>query len=124
MVTASLCAAWVPDAVAASRDRGPTATSSASKVRRCGISGKERRLGASYVLKLRVRRYSCRSGERVVRSYHRCRKASRRNRCTKRIRRFRCRERRLRSASTQYDARVTCRRAGKRLVSFDYTQFR
>lgn len=90
---------------------------------RCDVSGKERRLGATYVTRLAVTGVSCGSGERVVRAFHRCRRSrgGRGSRCT-RVDGWRCRERRLRAASTQYDARVGCRR-GSRRVDHDYTQF-
>jgi hypothetical protein len=94
----------------------------AQSLRRCDISGKERRLGATYVTSLLVRGVGCRSAERVVRSYHRCRRRSGGRRCTRVVRRYRCRQRQLRSAPTQFDARVTCRR-GSRRIRFDFTQF-
>jgi hypothetical protein len=101
-------------------DAGPTATPAGGGLQRCDISGRERRLGATYVTSLFVRGVGCRSAERVVRSYHACRRRS--GRCRSRVRRYRCSERRLRSGPTQYDARVTCRR-GSRRIRHDYTQF-
>jgi hypothetical protein len=92
---------------------------------RCNISGKERRLGPTYVTSLSTTRVSCRTAERVVRAFHRCRRARTRGprgRCRRRVSGYRCSERVLRSAPTQFDSRVTCRR-GSRRVTHAYTQF-
>lgn len=104
---------------ASAGDAGPQATAAALK--RCGISGRERRLGATYVTSLSVTGVSCAYAERVVRAFHRCR---RRNggadgRC-RGVLRFRCSERRT-SSPVQYDSRTSCRRGGDRVV-FRYTQ--
>ena len=39
----------------------------------CNISGKERKLGATYVTALKVRTVTCGKAEKVVKAYHRCR---------------------------------------------------
>ena len=39
----------------------------------CNISGKERKLGTTYVLSLTVKGVSCKTGESFVKSFHRCR---------------------------------------------------
>ena len=92
-------------------------------LRRCSVAGKERTFGASYVTSLHRQRTTCRNAERVVRSFHRCRRRAggADGRCTRRVRLYRCRETRRRGA-TQYDARVSCRR-GVRLIVHRYTQF-
>jgi hypothetical protein len=91
---------------------------------RCNISGKERRLGATYVTRLTVHDVGCRSAERVVRAFHACRRSNggADGRCRSRVRGYRCSDRRLRSSSTQFDARATCRR-GDRKITHQYTQF-
>jgi len=104
---------------AADGDAGPQAAAAALK--RCDISGRERRLGATYVTSLSASGVSCSYAERLVRAFHRCR---RRNggadgRC-RRVLRFRCSERRT-SSPVQYDSRTSCRRGGDRVV-FRYTQ--
>jgi hypothetical protein len=97
----------------------------AQALARCDISGKERRLGATCVTSLSTARVSCRTAERVVRSFHRCRRArttGARGRCRRAVARYRCGERVLRSGPTQFDSRVTCRR-GSRRITHAYTQF-
>src|SRR5919201_6107628 len=63
----------------------------------CDISGKERHLGPTYVTSLKVKGVSCRTGERVVRRYYKCRLKSggRRGRCHSRVMGFSCHEKRL-----------------------------
>jgi hypothetical protein len=115
---AVLAIALVPPAAAAAPD-------ASALLGRCSVAGKERRLGPTYVTALSTSRVSCRSGERVVRSFHRCRRAGRtgsRGRCRRSVSGYRCSERVLRRASTQFDSRVTCRR-GSRRVTHEYTQF-
>ena len=99
--------------------------SAAPALARCDVSGKERRFGPTYVTSLSTARVSCRTAEGVVRSFHRCRRAARtgpRGRCRRTVSRYRCSERVLRSAPTQFDSRVTCRR-GARRITHEYTQF-
>ena len=118
LVVEVLALALVPPAAAA-------APGSASTLARCSIAGKERRLGPTYVTSLSTTRVSCRTGERVVRAFHRCRRAGRtgsRGRCRRAVLRYRCSERVLRRARTQFDSRVVCRR-GSRRVTHGYTQF-
>ena len=92
---------------------------------RCDVSGKERRFGPTYVTAISTARVSCRTAETVVRAFHRCRRAGRtgsRGRCRRSVARYRCSERVLRTAPTQFDSRVTCRR-GARRITHEYTQF-
>jgi hypothetical protein len=100
-----------------------SAATSASAATRCSLSGKERRLGPTYTTSLAVTGVSCATGERLVRAYYRCRvrNGGRKGRCRTRVLGFRCTETRE-SISTQFDARVTCRRGDDR-VRHDYTQF-
>jgi hypothetical protein len=113
----AIAATTAPPALAGSD--GPTASAAA----RCSLSGKERKLGPTYVTSLSVTRVSCATGERIVKDYYRCRvrDGGRKGRCDSRIRGFRCTEKRE-SISTQFDARVSCRK-GKARVRHDYTQF-
>jgi hypothetical protein len=113
----AIAATTAPQALAG--PDGPTASAAA----RCSLSGKERKLGPTYVTALSVTRVSCRTGEKVVKDYYRCRvrDGGRKGSCHKRIRGFRCTEKRE-SISTQFDARVSCRK-GKARVRHDYTQF-
>ena len=99
------------------------ATPSQAALRRCSVAGKERALGATYVTSLLVQSMSCRRGEQLVRAFHRCRRRSggADGRCP-RFEGLRCSEQRPRRAPTQYDARVQCRRGGRR-VHHSYTQF-
>ena len=112
---AAAALACLPAAPAAAS--GPTASAAAT----CSISGKERKLGATYVTSLRTTRVSCRGAESLVKSFNRCRRSrgGADGRCP-RIRRYRCSERRS-TAPTQFDSRTTCRR-GSRSVRFTYTQ--
>ena len=101
-----------------------TAAPAQAELRRCSLAGKERRLGATYVTSLKVSGISCRSAEDVVKAFHRCRRANggADGRCTRQVSGFKCTESRFNKISTQYDARVSCRRTGKR-IDFTYTQF-
>jgi hypothetical protein len=88
----------------------------------CNISGQQRSLGASYVTSLSVRHTSCSKGKAVVRAYHACRQAHGwKGKCGHRVKGFRCRRHIQASSPVQYDAKVTCRRGGKR-VTHTYTQ--
>jgi hypothetical protein len=113
-----LLAAWAGGTAAGRPSASTTAT------RHCDISGQERKLGPTYVTSLRVRGVGCRTGKRVVRGYYRCRVRSggRRGRCHSSVLGFSCSEHRIQSISTEFDARVTCRRGAAR-VWHDYTQF-
>lgn len=90
----------------------------------CNISGKERKLGPTYVTSLSVSGVSCGTGERVVKAYHRCRFSAggKKGRCTRKVSGYSCSERRGDAIPTQFDARVTCKRGSKR-VTHSYTQF-
>jgi hypothetical protein len=99
---------------------------SASASRNCPLSFKQQQSfpPASYVTSLRVFSTSCRKGKKVIRAYHRCRKAhgGRNGRCPNRVQRFRCREgKREAVPGVQYNAKVVCRRGARKIVS-TYTQ--
>jgi hypothetical protein len=89
----------------------------------CSLDGKERSLGPTYTTSLRVRRTTCKTGYAVVRAFDACRKRhGKAGHCGHRVKRYSCSERRFNRISTQYDAKVTCRRGGRRVI-FAYTQF-
>ena len=72
--------------------------------------------GDGYFTSLSVSGVSCATGRDVARAYYRCRiKKGIRGRCTTRVLRFSCTERRE-AISTQFEARVTCKRGSKRVV--------
>ncbi len=104
-------------ALAAPAAADPTAQAA----RTCSVSGKERRLGATYVTSVRAYGLSCRSALSLVRDFHRCRRSrgGADGRCP-RVNGYRCSESRT-SSPTQYDSRATCRRSGRRVVQ-RYTQ--
>jgi hypothetical protein len=96
----------------------------ASQARTCSLSTYDQRhLGATYVLQLTVRNYTCSNGKKLVKAYHACR---RRNGGAdgfcRSVNRFKCSERRFNKTRTEYDSRVTCTR-GSRVVKHVYTQF-
>lgn len=95
---------------------GPTAEAS----RNCPMSQNQQQSfpPAAYVTSLRVFNTTCRKGKRVVRAYHRCRKANggRNGRCGRALR-FRCREgNRNTVPNVAYYSRVVCRRGGRKVV--------
>ena len=72
--------------------------------------------GDGYFTSLSVSGVSCATGRDVARAYYRCRiKKGIRGRCTTRVLRFSCSGRRE-SISTQFEARVTCKRGSRRVV--------
>jgi len=94
----------------------------ATAAQTCSVSGKERRLGASYVTKLSTRRVSCPDARSLSILYHRCRRArgGRDGRCS-RVRGFRCTERRYNRIDISYDSNVLCTRGSQRMRQ-TYTQ--
>jgi hypothetical protein len=95
----------------------PTATASKS----CGVSKKPRALGPTYTLGLSVKRTSCANGRGFVRSYYKCRGGGK-GRCRHKVSGYRCSEKRSNVIRTQFDARVTCKKGGRR-ITHKYTQF-
>lgn len=87
----------------------------------CSVSGKERKLGATYVTSVKARGTSCSKALSLVKAYHHCRheNGGADGRC-KRIRGYRCSERRT-TSPTQYDSRATCKSGDRRVVQ-QYTQ--
>lgn len=104
----------------------PTAPATAASTKNCAkaIKGKERKLGTTYVTKVRVRGVSCKTGLSVVKSFHACRhKRGKAGTCTSRVRGYRCTEKRPASLQgpVSYDGDVTCKR-GSRRVTQHYQQ--
>jgi hypothetical protein len=91
--------------------------------RSCHLSSHDQRhLGASYVTSLSVRHTSCSNGKAVVRAYQSCRRAHGwKGKCGHRVKGYSCKRHITASSPVQYDAKVTCRRGGKR-VWHHYTQ--
>src|SRR3954447_17948102 len=93
--------------------------------RSCHLSAHDQRhSGASYITSLSVRHTSCSNGKAVVRAYQKCRRAHGwKGKCGHRVKGFSCKRHITASSPVQYDAKVTCRRGGKR-VWHHYTQNR
>ena len=92
---------------------GASAAPAVHSAGRCHLSSNDQRhSGPSYVTSLSVRNTKCRTGTAVVRSYHRHRGH---------VSGWGCHRRILAKSRFQYDARVTCKRGGKRVV-WTYTQ--
>jgi hypothetical protein len=73
-------------------------------------------LGASYVTSLSVKGVSCKTGKSVVRAYHKCRsRGGWMGKCGHAAG-YSCSRRILDRSSVAYDAKVTCKRGGKRVV--------
>ena len=72
--------------------------------------------GSGYFTSLSVRRTTCATGRKVTLAYYRCRtRSGRAGRCHKPVLGYSCTERRN-TIPTEIDARVSCRRGGKRVV--------
>jgi hypothetical protein len=79
--------------------------------------------GEGYFNDLNVRGTSCAAGRTVQRAHYRCRvrNGGRDGRCNRRVEGYRCRERRGAQTSVEYNARVSCRKGGRR-ISWQYQQ--
>ena len=104
----------VPATAAASQ---PSATASKS----CGVSKKPRALGPTYTLGLSVKGTSCANGRGFVKSYFKCRGGGK-GKCRRKVSGYSCSEKRSNAIRTQFDARVTCKKGGRR-ITHKYTQF-
>ena len=100
-----------------------TAQPSARAAAKCDIRSKQRKLGPTYVLSLSVSKTSCRTGQRVVTAYYRCRikAGGKKGRCHSSVLGYRCSERRS-GIKTEFDAKVSCKKGSAR-VDHTYTQF-
>lgn len=93
---------------------------SAAHAGTCNISGKERKLGTTYVTTLSAKGVSCAKAITFVKAFHRCRhRHGAAGRCPS-VGGYRCSERRE-SIAVQYDSRATCVRGSRRIVQ-TYTQ--
>ena len=95
----------------------PSATASKS----CGVSKKPRALGPTYTLGLSVKGTSCANGRGFVRSWYKCRGGGK-GRCRRKVSGYSCSEKRSNVIRTQFDARVSCKKGGRR-ITHKYTQF-
>jgi hypothetical protein len=87
---------------------------------KCSISGKERKLGTTYVTSLTATGVSCSKAETFVKAFHKCRhRKGAAGRCAS-VSGYKCREKRE-AISTQYDSRATCA-SGSRKITQIYTQ--
>lgn len=117
---ATLAAAAAFALLAADAQSAPRASAAAT---RCDVSNVARRLGPTYVTSLNVTGVRCASGISVVRAFHTCRLANGvRGRCVRRVSGYSCSETRN-GISTQFSARVTCRKGRSKKVVHTYTQF-
>lgn len=114
LLTTALVAAVPVPASAQSSETGPQA----GAARGCSIRGQQDNLGATYVTTLRVSGTTCSNGKKVVRAYHRCRRANggADGRCRSRVFGYKCSERRLNVLrNVSYDARVRCTKSGREI---------
>ena len=110
------CLATALLAVPAAVQASPVAHAAAA----CGISGKERKLGATYVTSLTTRHVSCSKAISFVKAFHKCRrKHGPAGKCS-RLQGYTCTEKRE-SIATQYDSRATCSSGSRNIVQV-YTQ--
>src|SRR3954468_18167681 len=113
-----LCAAIAAIAVAvpACAHAGQSARTAST----CSISGKERKLGATYVTSVTASGVACSKAVTFVKAYHSCRhKHGAAGHCAK-LQGYTCTERRE-SIPTQFDAVATCRSGSRKIVQ-TYTQ--
>jgi hypothetical protein len=98
-------------------------TQDAFAAKTCDISGKERKLGATYVTSLKVRKVTCGKAQKAVKAYHQCRhRNGKAGKCSQRVKGFKCSDRRFDKIPTQYDSRTTCKKGSARIWHV-YTQF-
>jgi hypothetical protein len=92
----------------------------------CNISGKQKKLGASYVTSLKVEGVSCAKGEKVIKAYHQCRKQNGpAGRCGGSVLGFSCKDgKRQTVPDVQYNATAKCRKNSNdnKRVKSSYTQ--
>ena len=86
----------------------------------CNISGKERKLGTTYVTSVTAKGVACSKALTFVKAFHSCRrKDGVEGRCS-RLQGYSCSEKRQ-AIATQYDSVATCRNGSRRIVQ-TYTQ--
>jgi hypothetical protein len=98
---------------------GPAA---AASYKACSVKGKERKLGTTYVTKLKARSTSCKNAESVVKAFHACRhKKGKAGRCTSKVKGYTCTDKRLDVIVLSFDSNTTCTN-GSKGVKFHYQQ--
>lgn len=115
-LTLTLVLALAVTGTALAAAAGPTAKAA----RGCNISGKERKLGATYVTSLRVRNLSCSDGASLVKAYHSCRRKGNGRSCSG-FSGYKCTQKVIDKSKTQYDAKAECSK-GSKVFSQVYTQ--
>jgi hypothetical protein len=88
----------------------------------CNVQNDADSYGPTYVTSLTVKNVGCAGGKKVVRAFHRCRKAHGgiKGRCPIKVLGYRCAESRT-AIATQFSAKVTCKNGTRRVVH-TYTQ--
>jgi hypothetical protein len=121
--TAATVAAVAMTAVVGS---GAASTAKSAAFEGCNISGKQKKLGASYVTSLKVEGVSCAKGEKVIKAYHQCRKQNGpAGRCGGSVLGFSCKDgKRQTVPDVQYNATAKCRKNSNdnKRVKSSYTQ--
>jgi hypothetical protein len=89
----------------------------------CNVQRDADEYGVSYITSLKVTNVGCPGGKKVVRAFHKCRKANGgiKGRCTAKVLGYSCREERS-AIKTQITGKVTCRNGSRRVIH-TYTQF-
>src|SRR5689334_9595683 len=107
------CIATVAFAASASAG-GPTAHAAAN----CS----DLRPGDGYIVNIKTKGVGCKTGHKVAKAHRSCRLAhGKRGKCTRKVLGYSCKEGKRNSISTQFTAKVSCKRGSKR-VSFVYQQ--
>ena len=115
-----IAAVLVATLIAGSTSSITSVASAAPGAKKCGISGKERTFGPTYVLEVRVTQVTCAAAFKVIRAFHTCRyKNGRKGFCRTLVSGYRCTERRTQQIPTQYDSATTCKK-GTQLVYHYY----
>lgn len=98
------------------------AAPASAATRTCNIQKEWTTFGVTYVTQLKVTNTTCANGKKVVRAFHRCRKANGgiEGRCASRVLGYRCTEAR-KSGPAQFSSEVLCRNGTRRVRHF-YTQ--
>ena len=89
----------------------PAGPAAAASYKTCSVKGKERKLGTTYVTKLRARGTSCRNAEGVVKAFHACRhKKGKAGRCTSKVKGYKCTDKRESVMALSYTAQSGLKR--------------
>jgi hypothetical protein len=97
--------------------KSPVASAAAS----CSVS-KIKYPSTGYITSLKTTKVSCRTGAKVAVSFTKCRlKHGKKGKCTSKVSGYSCKEGQRQSISSEFDARVTCKKGTKKIV-FTYQQ--